>query len=91
MKTFQPPALLSRRKMYMPEYQLELKQLVDYPRCRIYRKFIQSLIADRNFHSHGGSGLFYYIVLCSLVNFRFSYRRIERTSYLVSRPYTDLN
>lgn len=30
MKTFQPPALLSRRKMYMPEYQLELKQLVDY-------------------------------------------------------------
>ena len=84
MKTFQPPALLSRRKMYMPEYQLELKQLVDYPRCRIYRKFIQSLIADRNFHSHGGSGLFYYIVLCSLVNFRFSYRRIERTSYLVS-------
>ena len=68
----------------MPEYQLELKQLVDYPRCRIYRKFIQSLIADRNFHSHGGSGLFYYIVLCSLVNFRFSYRRIERTSYLVS-------
>ena len=68
----------------MPEYQLELKQLVDYPRCRIYRKFIQSLIADRNFHSHGCSGLFYYIVLCSLVNFRFSYRRIERTSYLVS-------
>ena len=43
----------------MPEYQLELKQLVDYPRCRIYRKFIQSLIADRSFHSRGGSGLFY--------------------------------
>lgn len=67
----------------MPEYQLELKQLVDYPRCRIYRKFIQSLIADRSFHSHGGSGLFYYIVLCSLANFRSSYQRIERTSYLV--------
>lgn len=68
----------------MSEYQLELKQLVDYPRCRIYRKFIQSLIADRNFHSRGGSGLFYYIVLCSLANFRSSYQRIERTSYLVS-------
>ena len=67
----------------MPEYQLELKQLVDYPRCRIYRKFIQSLIADRSFHSRGGSGLFYYIVLCSLANFRSSYQRIERTSYLV--------
>ncbi len=23
----------------MPEYQLEIKQLVDYPRCRIYREF----------------------------------------------------
>ncbi len=28
------------------EYQLELKQLVDYPRCRIYREFIQSLIKE---------------------------------------------
>jgi len=26
------------------DYQLELKQVVDYPRCRIYREFIQSLI-----------------------------------------------
>ncbi len=67
----------------MSEYQLELKQLVDYPRCRIYRKFIQSLISDRSLHSRGGSGLFYYIVLCSLANFRSSYQRIERTSYLV--------
>ena len=67
----------------MPEYQLELKQLVDYPLCRIYRKFIQSLIADRSIHSRGDSGLFYYIVLCSLANFRSSYQRIERTSYLV--------
>ena len=67
----------------MPEYQLELKQLVDYPRCRIYRKFIQSLIADRSFHSRGGSGLFYYVVLSSLANFRSSYQRIERISYLV--------
>ena len=25
----------------------EIKQLVDYPRCRIYREFVQSLIADR--------------------------------------------
>lgn len=32
----------------MAEYQLEIKQIVDYPRCRIYRQFIQTLIADRS-------------------------------------------
>ena len=31
----------------MSEYRLELKQIVDYPRCRIYRQFIQNLISDR--------------------------------------------
>lgn len=67
----------------MPEYQLEVKQLVDYPRCRIYRQFIQSLIADRSFHSRGGSGLFYFTVLCSYANFRSSYQRIEKVSYIV--------
>ena len=29
----------------MSEYQLEIKQIVDYPRCRIYRQFIQNLMA----------------------------------------------
>lgn len=67
----------------MPEYQLEVKQLVDYPRCRIYRQFIESLIADRSFHSRGGSGLFYFTVLCSYTNFRSSYQRIEKVSYVV--------
>ena len=28
------------------EYQLELKQIVDFPRCRIYRNFIQTLLND---------------------------------------------
>lgn len=32
------------------EYQLEIKQIVDYPRCRIYREFIRSLISDKNLH-----------------------------------------
>ncbi len=67
----------------MPEYQLELKQLVDYPRCRIYRQFIRSLIADRTLHSRGGSGLFYYVILYSYANFRSSYQRIERVSYVI--------
>ena len=45
----------------MPEYQLEIKQVVDYPRCRIYRQFIQNLMNDRSIRVSGGSGLFYFI------------------------------
>ena len=45
------------------EYQLEIKQIVDYPRCRIYRQFVQNLIADRSIRTSGGSGLFYFTVL----------------------------
>ena len=67
----------------MPEYQLELKQIVDYPRCRIYRQFIQTLIADRSIRVSGGSGLFYFTVLCNYANFRTSYRRIDGISYTV--------
>lgn len=43
----------------MSEYTLEIKQIVDYPRCRIYRQFVQTLIADRSIRVSGGSGLFY--------------------------------
>lgn len=57
----------------MADYQLELRQVVDYPRCRIYREFIQTLIADRSIRTGGCSGLFYYVVLCSYANFRTSY------------------
>ena len=67
----------------MPEYQLEIKQIVDYPRCRIYRQFIQSLIEDRSIRVSGGSGLFYFAVLCSYANFRTSYRRLDGISYTV--------
>lgn len=42
----------------MTEYKLEIKQIVDYPKCRIYRQFIQSLIADRSIRTNGCSGLF---------------------------------
>ena len=31
----------------MSEYQLEIKQIVDYPRCRIYRQFIQLLLKEK--------------------------------------------
>lgn len=67
----------------MSEYQLEIKQIVDYPRCRIYRKFVQTLISDRNIRLGGSSGLFYYTVLCSYANFRTSYKRIDGISYTI--------
>lgn len=67
----------------MSEYQLQIKQIVDYPRCRIYRQFVQSLIKDRNLRTNGDSGLFYFTVLCSYANFRTSYRRIDGISYTI--------
>lgn len=67
----------------MSEYQLEIRQLVDYPRCRIYREFVQTLIADRSIRTNGGSGLFYYTVLCSYANFRTSYRRLDGITYTI--------
>lgn len=67
----------------MSEYHLELKQIVDYPRCRIYRQFIRSLMADRNIRVGGSSGLFYFTVLCSYANFRTSYKRADGISYTI--------
>lgn len=67
----------------MQEYQLEIKQTVDYPRCRIYRGFVQNLIADRNLRTNGESGFFHYTVLCSYANFRTSYRRLDGITYTV--------
>lgn len=65
------------------DYQLEIKQIVDYPRCRIYREFFRTLMADRDIRTGGSSYLFYYMTLCSYANFRSSYRRLEGISYLI--------
>lgn len=67
----------------MSEYNLKIQQIVDYPRCRIYREFVQTLISDRNIRTNGCSGLFHYTVLCSYANFRTSYRRLDGISYTV--------
>ncbi|MDO4274172.1 MAG: helix-turn-helix domain-containing protein [Eubacteriales bacterium] len=64
-------------------YQLELKQIVEFPRCRIYRDFIQTLISDKSIRTNGRSFLFYYLVLCSYANYRTSYRRLEHLVYTV--------
>ena len=66
------------------DYQLELKQIVDFPRCRIYRDFIQTLITDKSIRTTGNSFLFYYLVLCSYANYRISYRQMESITYTVS-------
>lgn len=65
----------------MSDYKLQIKQVVDYPRCRIYRQLIQYLIKDPNIRTGGSSGLFYYTVLCCYANFRTSYKRIDGISY----------
>ena len=68
----------------MPEYQLQIKQVVDYPRCRIYREFIHKLINDRSIRINGGSGLFHFTVLCSYANFRTSYRSVVRKIRIIA-------
>ena len=50
----------------MPAYQLQIKQVVDYPRCRIYRQFVHRLMADRIIRTSGGSGLFYFKIILNL-------------------------
>lgn len=67
----------------MSEYQLELKQIVDYPRCRIYRQFVDLLIKDKSIRVGGTSGLYYYTMLSCFANFRTSYRRIDGISYTI--------
>ncbi len=42
----------------MSKYQLEIKQIVDYPRCRVYRRFIMLLLQDHNIRLGGSSGLY---------------------------------
>lgn len=65
------------------EYQLEIKQIVDFPRCRMYRNFIQTLIYDKSIRTNGSSFLFYYIVLCSYANYRTSNHRMDGILYTV--------
>lgn len=43
----------------MSDYQLEIKQIVDYPRCRVYREFVQSLISDRNIRTKTEAPVFF--------------------------------
>ncbi len=67
----------------MSEYKLEIKQVVDYPRCRFYRQFIQLLLAEKELRVNGNSYLFHYTGLCCYANFRTSYKRVDGISYTI--------
>ena len=62
----------------MTEYQLEIKQHVEYPRCRIYKKFVEMLMCDPDIKTSGGSGLYHYTVRSSFANFETKNRKIFR-------------
>ena len=64
-------------------YQLEIKQLLKFRHCRIYRKYIRNLMRDMNLKTKGSSYLFFYVILCSYANFRTSYTRIESNYFTV--------
>ena len=50
--------LIYKKEKAMPTYQLQIKQIVDYSRCRIYRQFIRFLMEERSIRISGGSGRF---------------------------------
>lgn len=68
----------------MSEYKLEIKQIVDYPRCRIYRHFLQLLLSEKAVRINGSSYLFHYTVLSCYANFRTSYKRVDGISYTIN-------
>ncbi|MBE6685175.1 MAG: hypothetical protein E7592_05950, partial [Ruminococcaceae bacterium] len=36
--------LLKHKEVLLTEYQLEIKQIVEFPRCRIYKEFVEMLM-----------------------------------------------
>ena len=66
------------------EYILEIKQIVDYPRVRIYREFIQTLINHKELSVRGNCNLFNYIVLCCYANYSTSKKSIDGKKHLIA-------
>lgn len=63
------------------QYQVQLKQLVSYSRCRIYRNFLHTIAGDASIRVNGSSYLFYFMMLCSLANYRTSTLCVDGLSY----------
>lgn len=70
-------------RVIIMEYVLEIKQILEYARVRMYRELIQKLMADRSLSYRGTSNLFSFMVLCSYANFRSCRKRIDGISYLI--------
>ena len=77
---FSAAILLGDERM---KYTLEIKQLLKFRHCRIYRSFIRELMRDMSLKTKGTSYLFFYVILCSYANFRTSYIRIESNCFTV--------
>ena len=75
--------LLKYKEVLLTEYQLEIKQIVEYPRCRIQKKFVEMLMCDPDIKTSGGCGLYHYTVLSSFVRFETTYRKISGVNYTV--------
>ncbi len=65
------------------KYQVILKQLVSFSRCRIYRKFLMALSKDQAIRTGNGSFLFYYMLICSLANIGTGKVNFDGISYTV--------
>ena len=75
--------LLKYKEVLLTEYQLEIKQIVEYPRCRIQKKFVEMLMCDPDIKTSGGCGLYHYTVLSSFVRFEMTNRKISGVNYTV--------
>lgn len=64
-------------------YKLEIKQLLKFRNCRIYRSFIRELMRDMSLKTKGTSYFFFYVILCSYANFRTSYVWIASDQFTV--------
>ena len=50
--------LIYKKEKAMPTYQLQIKQIVDSPRCRTCRQFVRFPMEGRIIRVSGGFGLF---------------------------------
>ena len=48
--------LLKYKEVLLTEYQLEIKQIVEYPRCRIQKKFVEMLMCDPDIKTTSATG-----------------------------------
>lgn len=61
----------------------EAKQLVRFPYCRIYRRFINRLADNAQIRKKGQGMLYRYVALFALANFRTSIRTIDGKRYVL--------